>query len=147
MPGVVSVRSVHELGDNDDPSELPVSTARVQTTRNAVLTRAIAHMRRRCRAVSTYSTPSGHARTMSRRPPAKAPRDKYEIQRAMTASALATAVSSSAAAATASPVDASPAEVAVVACVVAVPTAVVAEGSCVVVAVVVSVVPPATVNW
>ena len=46
-PGRVSVRSLHEPGDSDDPSDEPVSMARVQMTRTSVLMSAMAHDTRR----------------------------------------------------------------------------------------------------
>src|SRR4029079_1475744 len=69
MPGVVSVRPPHEVGDNELPMPLPVIWARMHAALKIANTRVSSHAERRNLTVKMYSTPSGHAVAISTNEP------------------------------------------------------------------------------
>src|SRR4051812_41463246 len=69
MPGVVSVRPPHEVGDNELPMLLPVIWARMHAALKIAKTTVSSHADRKNLTVNMYSTPSGHAVAISTNEP------------------------------------------------------------------------------
>src|SRR3954468_10624610 len=69
MPGVVSVRPPHDVGDNELPMLLPVIWARMHAALKIAKASVSSHAERKNLTVNMYSTPSGHAVAMSTNEP------------------------------------------------------------------------------
>ena len=65
IPGVVSVRPFHDVGDSEPPMPLPEIRAATQAVLKMANARVSSHADRRKRTVRMYSTPSGHAVAIS----------------------------------------------------------------------------------
>ncbi len=61
MPGVVSVRPLHAVGEIELPIPLPVMRAATHAVLKTATASVRSHAERRKRTVRMYSTPSGHA--------------------------------------------------------------------------------------
>src|SRR6185436_11165440 len=71
MPGVVSVRPPHDVGDNELPIPLPVIWARMHAALKIAKTSVSNQAERSNLTVRMYSTPSGHAVAISTNDPNK----------------------------------------------------------------------------